>query len=344
MSDPFADSVVLHLPLDAVIPLTVLPPDASPWRNQITAYGSISISAARSKFGVASAYFPGSGSSYYTAGDGSAQSIANLSPTPPYTMEGWFLFDNVATQKLATMWANNSDGLQFVTTSAGELSLIEGITSSFRTTTGVTTLVTGRWYHLAAVDTGSTVYLFVDGAIDAQAAVSGTVKTGTQPRLYIGRDSQSSDIFRGCMNDFRLTKAARYTSAFTPPDAIPYTLPSLTAAVLDKLSAPSAFSPPESRGGYLKGVAGYRDIYDGGGGKIVGTVKEKHSPANLPLARRVRLHKTRDGRPLAETWSTAAGDYSFKYLDPMGNYYVVGFDHLGNYRGVIADNLTPEAM
>lgn len=344
MSDPYADSVVLHCPFDAVIPLTALPPDASAWKNQITPWGSISISSARSKFGVASAFFPGGGSSYYTAGDGSAQSIANLSPTPPYCIEGWFLFDAVATQKLATMWGSNSDGVQLVTTSAGKLSLIEGITSSYRTTTGATTLVTGQWYHLAAVDTGTTVMLFVNGALDAQVAVSGSVKTGVQSRLYIGWDSQSSNVFRGCMNDFRLTKAARYTSAFTPPDAIPYALPSLSGTLLNHFSACSAFPVPPARGAYIKGIAGYRDIYDGGGGKIVGTVKEKHSPANLPLARRVRLHKTRDGWPLAEGWSTPAGDYAFAYLDPSGNYYVVAFDHLGSYRGVIADNLTPELM
>lgn len=80
-----------------------------------------------------------------------------------------------------------------------------------------------------------------------------------------------------------------------------------------------------------------------GTGRIVGTVKEKSSPSNVPLARRVVLHEMASCRVLAETTSSAAdGSYTFTGLSLTCKYYAVAFDHLGNYRGVVADNLVPE--
>jgi hypothetical protein len=76
-------------------------------------------------------------------------------------------------------------------------------------------------------------------------------------------------------------------------------------------------------------------------------VKEKALPANAPLRRRVQLYNQRDGRLIRETWSDAAtGDYAFDNIrgGDGTTYFVVGFDHTEQYRGVIADNLTPEPM
>lgn len=85
--------------------------------------------------------------------------------------------------------------------------------------------------------------------------------------------------------------------------------------------------------------------YGGGNYKIAGTVKEKAAPANIPLRRRVRLHDQKTGAALRETWSNATtGAYTFDGIAGGRKYYVVSFDHEHNYRAVIADNLTPEAM
>ena len=340
MADPYADFVVLHCPFDALIPQTLVSPDVSALNNCVVPIASVSVAQIRPAATRPSANFSGG---YYRVGDGAAASAALLSPTVPWTVEGWFWFDTVPNQTLATMYANNSDGIQLITTATGKLSLIEGVGSAYRTTTGGTTLQPNRWYHLAAVDAGSTVYLFVDGVVDAQAAVTGTLRTGVQNRFFIGWNSQVGGAFLGSMNDFRITKAVRYSSAFVPPAAIEYQLPTLTGTQLGDVDLLSAFAVPDFRATILAGLAA-RDIYDGGNGRIVGTVMEKRSPSNSPLVRRVRLHKSRDGRPLAETWSSATGDYVFRNIDSAENYYVVAFDHLGNYRGVIADNLTPEIM
>jgi hypothetical protein len=90
-------------------------------------------------------------------------------------------------------------------------------------------------------------------------------------------------------------------------------------------------------------VTALRDTYGGGFGRIIGTVKEKGMPSNLPLARRVRLFHELTGRFLRETWSDATtGNYAFVGIDPTQRYTVVSYDYTGSYRAVIADNLIPE--
>lgn len=88
-----------------------------------------------------------------------------------------------------------------------------------------------------------------------------------------------------------------------------------------------------------------RDLEDFGAFRIVGTVKEKALPSNLPLRRRVQLFDQVGGRLVREAWSDAAtGAYAFHGIRGDRRYFVVAFDHTESYRAVIADNLTPEPM
>ena len=87
------------------------------------------------------------------------------------------------------------------------------------------------------------------------------------------------------------------------------------------------------------------DIYDAGRGRIVGTVKEKNTPANTPLKRRVVQLSMPGSRAIRETWSDpVTGAYEFTELATDRTYTVISYDHTGIYRGVVADNLTPELM
>ncbi len=86
------------------------------------------------------------------------------------------------------------------------------------------------------------------------------------------------------------------------------------------------------------------DLRYGGGASISGTVKRKATPANVPLARRVRLFDEATGTLLQETLSDATtGEYSFDGVDTRRRYTVLAYDHLHDYRAEAADNLTPEA-
>ncbi|MGP1680772.1 MAG: hypothetical protein ACTS8S_00390, partial [Giesbergeria sp.] len=83
----------------------------------------------------------------------------------------------------------------------------------------------------------------------------------------------------------------------------------------------------------------------GGAGQIQGNVFRDADPADLPLRRRVYLHRQRGGLMVQEQWSNAAtGAFSFADVDLNERYYVVAFDYKHDYRAVIADNITPELM
>lgn len=88
----------------------------------------------------------------------------------------------------------------------------------------------------------------------------------------------------------------------------------------------------------------YRDFEFGGFGRIAGTVKEDGTP-DVPVKRRVRLHREQDGLVVREVWShPTTGAYSFDYIDATKRYTVITYDYEHDYRAVIADNITPEPM
>ena len=88
----------------------------------------------------------------------------------------------------------------------------------------------------------------------------------------------------------------------------------------------------------------WRDIHFGGNGVIAGTVKEKATPLNVALVRRVQLISAHTHLLVAETWSSPDGSYRFEQIDTRQRYAVVSFDHERHYRAVIADDLSPAVM
>lgn len=79
-----------------------------------------------------------------------------------------------------------------------------------------------------------------------------------------------------------------------------------------------------------------------GTAKITGTVAEKHSPNNTPVARKVVLLHERTLQTVQTTWSDpVTGAYSFNNIKRGELYTVVSFDHTGTYRAVIADKQSP---
>lgn len=87
------------------------------------------------------------------------------------------------------------------------------------------------------------------------------------------------------------------------------------------------------------------DLEDGGQFYIENVVDIFNSPDNIPVSRRVALVDERSRRIVRETWSRASdGYYRFDNIRGDRAYSVVAYDHLHNYRAVIADNLTASPM
>jgi RHS repeat-associated protein len=73
------------------------------------------------------------------------------------------------------------------------------------------------WHHAAAVRSGSTFTLYVDGAIAGTASYSGTLYSGTDG-VAIGAYGTGGYSFHGVLDEIRVTKGvARYSAPFTPP-------------------------------------------------------------------------------------------------------------------------------
>lgn len=124
----------------------------------------------------------------------------------------------------------------------------------------------------------------------------------------------------------------------------------MAASHTTALVAPTPFNLVQAGVTYSGGKATpapvlLRDVNYGGKGRIFGTVDRKGTPANVPLRRRVRLHRDLDGVAIRETWSDATtGEFSFAGIDQAQRYTTIAYDYEHNFRAVAADNLTPEVQ
>lgn len=86
------------------------------------------------------------------------------------------------------------------------------------------------------------------------------------------------------------------------------------------------------------------DTEFGGQGRIYGTVAVKGTPSNTPVRRRVRLHRSKDGYLVRETWSRVDGSYEFTEISIRYEYDVIAWDHLMQDFSTVANNQLAEAM
>lgn len=84
------------------------------------------------------------------------------------------------------------------------------------------------------------------------------------------------------------------------------------------------------------------DVECGGQGRIYGTVARKNTPANVPLRRRVRLHRSVDGYLARETWSKADGSYEFREISTRYEWDVIAWDHELQEYSTVANNQLAE--
>lgn len=183
------------------------------------------------------------------------------------------------------------------------------------------------WAHVACTFDGTTLRIFVNGALEASALVSAGWCVTDQP-FYIGYSGSPGfepyrTAFTGYMDEICIVRgAALYTSDFTPPTR-PFSLRRSSIAA----------APP----------AAYCGMCAAGRGRILGTVKKETDPVNLPLRRRVVLYEERSRRPVAETWSNAdTGAYAFTGLDPALRYTSIAYDHTWHYNATVGAGLQPE--
>ena len=81
---------------------------------------------------------------------------------------------------------------------------------------GTTSLTINTWTHVAVARNGTTLTSYINGVQDVTATNSDNL-SDNQP-IGIGvQPYTTAYYFTGYIDEVRITKAARYTSAFTPP-------------------------------------------------------------------------------------------------------------------------------
>lgn len=177
--------------------------------------GNAQLSTAQKKYGTSSLRLDGTGDFvlYPNHGDfdfGSGD----------VTIETWVRLDSTTNQQAIiskrTNDATNTPFLLWWQSGAFYGRLYTG--TNYQITGGTATANT--WHHVALVRSGTTLRLFVDGTQVASTAISGSLATNTA-RVCIGANAEDgSTALGGYLDGLRITRAARYTAAFTPGRAV----------------------------------------------------------------------------------------------------------------------------
>lgn len=209
--------------------------------------------------------------------------------------------------------------------------------------TGATVAAAGVWHHVRALRTGGSLKIFLNG-LQEGATVASTANLTLSDLLIGASYANGAEKFKGFIAEVRVARAAVVNSInFVPPGVIDTSKPAISGIGTLPALRVAGCDMPATTARALSPVAVFlADVVQGGNYRIAGTVLDAGTP-DVPVSRRVRLHRRIDGAPVRETWSAANGSYSFNYLANQ-LYYVTAFDHAGNENAVIKDAILPELM
>lgn len=220
--DPFYSNVSLLTHMDGPDNSTVFTDEKG---HTITRNGLPVISTAQSKYGGASAYFPGGGTTYLETNTDTAFDLS----TGNWTIELWFYVVAFGSNGLSHLIgsANSFTGAGGwgIRLAANEIALVGNSNSQGNYATTVTT---GTWHNVTVVRNGTgpgSVQLYFNGvALAGSGFNAGDAQFGaSNGPVYIGQHPASAPTYlNGYVDEIRVTKGiARYTANFTPAGPFP---------------------------------------------------------------------------------------------------------------------------
>lgn len=356
-NDPDADLVLLQIAFDGPITgsTSQRPIDhQSRFEHTVEVRGITGVQSSVKKFGVGSVFLNGSSDGVFVSYSGVMPHANNgdfcfnmevRCTNPGATKAG--LFD-MRTGRFIRLWID-----------ANALVLNDGYSDVNIVSSAALTWDTGQFYQITVERYNGVVKIFRDGVVVASATWTNDMwKDSSYPTvaLWIGYSPYDgySNSFQGYIDNFWFKAAAPhkglpFTRDTAPVEPWPTAL--LKGSALRRVQAravtPTRVNlelPTDVSFPLQKPITTKQRQDFCGNGRIVGTTKEKGTP-NVPLRRRVFCLDAETATCVADTWSDATtGAYVFNDLDMNRKYTVFSYDHTGAYRGVIADNLTPEAM
>jgi hypothetical protein len=301
--------------------------DSGPNALTVTPVGNAQISTTQSKYGGASAYFDGSGD-YLSISDATRFNFGS----GDFTVEFWFYNSNSDDESKCLVAINNNNpsvGYAGIRVYYWLNNTIETLISStgsswavIANTAAANSVSKNAWNHYAVVRSGNTIKIFLNGTqYISDKTMTGSVYSSSS-HLVGGLTVSSSVIqtFNGFIDDLRITKYARYTSAFTPPSAA---LPEFATGNDRYFSNVSLLL-------HMDGVNGSTTFTDNSSNALavtaVGSATVATSPAktgfgqsaSLPSAVRSHLQITSSSAAM----SVGAGDFTveaFIYMNSVAN-------------------------
>ena len=219
--DPFFSSVALLLRMDGENGSTTFT-DLSGTPKAVVAVGNAQVSTAQGKWYSSSGVFDGNGDRLTISDAAMAVGSGN------FTIEAW-VYPLSLPGSIVTFWSHRSTagaiGGALLTQTNGSIRLY--ISDSAGSNWQVLdfnvnlTMTANQWQHVALVRDGNTIRTFLNGAAGSTTTVAtGAISTSGAFAIMSGSASGGQEP-HGYMQDFRLTKMARYTSTFSPP-AFPF--------------------------------------------------------------------------------------------------------------------------
>ena len=214
--DPYVNQTVLMLNGENII-------DYSLNQTAITNNGAVTVSSTQYKVGQSSLSFSGASNTSYLH---ATTTSAIVFGTGDFTIEFWIYFNSVKNTNLVD--GRDTTGNQLAI-SLYFVAYLRYFTNGADRITGPV-LSTGVWYHIALSRVSSNTRMFVNGSQVGSTYADTNNYVG--PNFCIGGYRvQPVANLDGYMDEFRVTKAGRYSSNFTPqttPFYLPNTLIDLT--------------------------------------------------------------------------------------------------------------------
>lgn len=180
----------------------------------VTATGSAVVSTAQSKYSGSSGYFGATAGSRFSTPD-----VANLRLTGDFTIESFcYLTDVTKDVVLVEKSPNTTTSLRSWVRFNQRQAYVKMEGDATDTAVGPSTALPGnQWFHFALVKQGTVVTVYVDGASIGSFNSSATWGNNAGALLFGTNVNFSSAVFPGYIDEFRISKVARYTGNFTPP-------------------------------------------------------------------------------------------------------------------------------
>ena len=206
-ADPYYGYTSLLLHMDGTNASTNFV-DSGPSALTVTRTGTPAISTSQSKYGGSSVAFSGT-----TDRLGVASNALFAFGTGDFTVEFWVYFNSISTSFVQLYDTYVSGGFSFYWSGSTSTLIISN--RSANQLSQAWSPSANTWYHLAVSRSGTSLKLFVNGTVLGSATASTSY---AQAAIQIGGTADNASYtLNGYIDDLRITKYARYTSAFAPP-------------------------------------------------------------------------------------------------------------------------------